>query len=82
MDKLSDLNGQKSYKKYLVHVICQDVQVNDKPFKILFLKDVSFGVLYEQVKASEQLKNMINNLIGKKIGEPLEKLIHTCKLIE
>ena len=25
---------------------------------------------------------MINNLISKKIGEPLEKLIHTCKLIE
>ena len=56
--------------------------VNDKPFNILYIKDVTFGVLYEQVKASEQLKNLINSLINNRIGEPLETLIKTSNVIE
>lgn len=56
--------------------------VNDKPFNILFMNDVTFGVLYEQAKASEQLKIMINNLINNRIGEPLETLIKTSNIIE
>ena len=46
------------------------------------MNDVTFGVLYEQVKASEQLKIMINNLINARIGKPLETLINTSTLIE
>ena len=34
--------------------------INDQPENLVFLKDVSFGVLYEQVKASEKLQNLIN----------------------
>lgn len=66
----------------MIHITCQDVHVNDKPFKILYMNDVTFGVLYEQVKASEQLKIMINNLINARIGKPLETLINTSTLIE
>lgn len=75
MDQQHDNSKQESNKKFLVHIICQEVSVNDKPFKILYIKDVTFGVLYEQVKASEQLKNLINTLINNRIGEPLETLI-------
>ena len=46
------------------------------------MNDVTFGVLYEQVKASQQLKVMINNLINYRIGKPLETLINTSNIIE
>ena len=82
MDQMNDQSKSESSKKFLVHMICQNVFVNDKPFKILYIQDVTFGVLYEQVKASEQLKNLINTLINNKIGEPLETLIQTSKMIE
>ena len=73
---------EMSNKKFLIHIICQDVHVDDKLSKIMFIKDVTFGVLYEQVKASQKLGNMINTLINNKIGQPLETLIKTSKIIE
>jgi hypothetical protein len=49
---------------------------------LLFLKDVSFGVLYEQKKASEKLQNLINQTLNQRIGVPLEALIKTSKTLE
>ena len=49
---------------------------------MLFLKDVSFGVLYEQKKASEKLQNLINQTLNQRIGVPLEALIKTSKTLE
>ena len=68
-------------KKFLINIISEEVFVNDRPFKIIYIKDVTFGLLYESVKASENLKNMINSLINNKISEPLETLIRTCNII-
>ena len=45
----------KSQKKFLVQVIIQQVLVNDKLEQIVFFKDVTFGVLYEHIKAEEKL---------------------------
>ena len=39
-------------KNFLVNIVIKNVMINDKPEKIIFFKDVSFGVLYEQIKAS------------------------------
>ena len=71
MDQIQDLSQNEINKKFLIHINCQEFNINDKPINIIFLKDVTFGVLLEQVKASEQLKNIINNLINKRIGDPL-----------
>ena len=30
---------------------------------ITFFKDITFGVLYEQIKAQQELKNMVNNTL-------------------
>jgi hypothetical protein len=48
----------------------------------VFLKDVSFGVLYEQVKASEKLQNLINQTLNQRIGVPLEALVKSSKNLE
>ena len=45
-------------------------------------KDITFGVLYEQVKAKEQLQNMIDNTMYQKIGVPLKLVVETCQNLE
>jgi len=37
----------------------QEVLVHDKLEQIIFVKDITYGVLYEQIRAQEKLKNMI-----------------------
>lgn len=42
------LNNQNlKNKRFLIQIIYKDIMLNDKPKKIVFFKDVSFGVLYE-----------------------------------
>jgi hypothetical protein len=62
----------------LVHITVQKVKVNDRITNIAFFKDVTFGILYEQFKASEKLQNIINETINDKIGLPLDSLVSTC----
>lgn len=45
-------------------------------------KDITFGVLYEQIKAKEQLQNMIDETMYKKIGVPLKMVVETCQTME
>ena len=49
---------------------------------IAFFKDVTFGILYEQFKASEKLQNIINETINDKIGLPLDSLVNTCNYVQ
>ena len=37
--------------------------LNGIEYTLTFLKDVTFGVLYEQIKAQDQLKRMINKTL-------------------
>ena len=39
--------GENSVKNFLVNIVIKNVMINDKPEKIIFFKDVTFGVLYE-----------------------------------
>lgn len=56
--------------------------VNDKIEKLLFFRDVTFGILYESMKASENLQNLINDTINTRIGIPLNTLVRTVARIE
>jgi hypothetical protein len=47
-----------------------------------FFEDVTFGVLYDQVKNKDLLQNMIANTLYNKIASPLEKVVDTCKNLE
>ena len=67
----------KPQKKFLVQVIIQQVLVNDKLEQIVFFKDVTFGVLYEHIKAEEKLQHLISEILNRRIGIPFETLIKT-----
>lgn len=49
---------------------------------MVFFKDVTFGVLYEEVKGKDLLQNMIDNTLYNKVASPLEKVVDTCKNLE
>ena len=43
-----------------------------------FFKDITFGILYEQIKMQEDLRNIINNTIQKKVSIPMSSVIKSC----
>lgn len=53
--------------------------INGNEFTLTFLKDITFGVLYEQIKAQDHLKRMINKTLQQKIQMPLQTIASTCK---
>ena len=55
----------------LIQIVNKEVKLSNKPHVLTFLKDVTFGVLYEQIKAQDNLKRMVNNTLQQKIGWPL-----------
>jgi hypothetical protein len=48
----------------------------------VFFKDVTFGVLYEQIKANQKLQTMISDTLSYKLSEPLDTLLSSCEHIE
>lgn len=56
--------------------------INDELHYMAFFEDVTFGVLYDQVKNKDLLQNMIANTLYNKIASPLEKVVDTCKNLE
>lgn len=55
--------------------------LNGIEYTLTFLKDVTFGVLYEQIKAQDQLKRMINKTLQQKIQMPLQTIARTCETV-
>lgn len=51
-------------KKFLIQIIYKDIILNDKPKKLLFFKDVSFGILYELFVAQYKFDDMINQTLN------------------
>ena len=42
-------------KRFLIYIIQREVKFNDEAHIMTFFKDITFGVLYEQIKAQEEL---------------------------
>jgi hypothetical protein len=40
----------------------------DEPQTITFFKDVTFGILYKQIKANEVMQGLLNKTLDKKIN--------------
>ena len=47
-----------------------------------YFKDVTFGVLYEQIKGKELLQNMIDSTLYNKLSRPLEIVVDMCQNFE
>ena len=62
---ISQSETQDSNKKvnFLVYIVNKELTINDEVHTFTFLKDITFGILYEQIKAQEELRNMVNNTI-------------------
>ena len=45
--KESNLEPQK--RKFLIYIVNQEIELNEEAVTITFFKDVTFGILYEQM---------------------------------
>ena len=55
--------GSPNKKKFLIYIVTQELFYNDHFQHIAYIKDVTFGVLYEQIRAQDHLQNMLNNAL-------------------
>jgi hypothetical protein len=63
--------------------VSKEVFINDELHVLTIIKDITFGVLYEQIKAQRNLKSIVNTTLKKKIGVPLQAVVNSCQnLIE
>ena len=38
-------------RKFLISIINQEIEFNEEPVTVTFVKDITFGILYEQAMA-------------------------------
>ena len=55
---------------------------NDEIATMTYFKDITFGVLYEQVKAQQQLQSAISQTLQSKMGVPLKNIVTNCRELE
>ena len=63
-------------------VIKQKIMFDGKEAYIVYFKDVTFGVLYEQIKAQKSFQEIINATISHEMRNPLNSIISNCNLLE
>ena len=51
---------------------------NFEQHTIVFIKDITFGVLYEQICAKDKLNHIVYNTCQQKMGLPLSNIIKSC----
>ena len=74
----SQQKGAQSQKNSLVYLESLRQDINGEEHFLTFFKDITFGILYEQIKLQENLRNVINNTIQKKVTAPMETVIKSC----
>lgn len=42
-------------QNFLVYIIKKEFEFNEEPVTVTFFKDITFSVLYEQIKAQDEL---------------------------
>jgi hypothetical protein len=77
LDRASADQGEK--KTQLIYILTQTAFINDEEYTLTYFKDITFGVLYEQIKAKEDLRNMINATLQQNISIPLQACVKSCQ---
>ena len=62
----------------LIYIEALRQDINGEEHILTFFKDITFGILYEQIKLQENLRNTINNTIQKKVSIPMKTVIQSC----
>jgi hypothetical protein len=60
-DEEFDSNGElrDENQKFLIYILKDKTTFKGEPVTITFFKDITFGVLYENLKAQDELLNLI-----------------------
>ena len=74
-------NDELAGNKFLIYILSKVVFLNDEAHTLTFIKDITFGVLYEQIKAQQELRSTVNTTLRKKIGTPLQTIINQCQSV-
>jgi hypothetical protein len=80
--KSSDIMNDKVIENFLITIQSYNMTINDQECVMTFIKDITFGVIHEQVKARERLKNIVVGTLKKNIDEPLTSLISNCEVLK
>ena len=57
----------EQHKKFLINIVMQDIMFDFEMHTIVFIKDITFGVLYEQICAKDKLNHMIYDICQKRM---------------
>jgi len=49
--EVKEPNQEPQQSKFLVYIINQEIELNEEVVTITFFKDITFGILYEQLTA-------------------------------
>ena len=81
-DELHDRQGTSDkHHKFLIYITSKQVYINDELHTLTIIKDITFGVLFEQLKAQQNLRSIVKTTLRKKIGVPLQVVISSCQNI-
>ena len=64
-----DDERESNHKKFLIYIMNQEIEYDEQPVTITYFKDITFGILYDQMLAQDDLQNIIKNNLDKKIGQ-------------
>jgi hypothetical protein len=62
--------------------VTQEVLFNEEISTVTYIKDITFGVLYEKVKVQNKLKDVLTNTLHKKMGAPLDTIVKNIETLE
>jgi hypothetical protein len=84
VNQIDDANQDKAIEGagYLIYIVTQEALFNDEISTITYFKDITFGVLYEQIKLQNQLQTMMSSTLQSKMGNPLGTIVRTIESVE
>ena len=59
----------------LIHIVTQDVLYNDEACTITYFKDITFGILYEQMTSKMKMQSKISKNLQEKVAGPIKQVI-------
>ena len=68
------MDSTSKQKRFLIYIVNQEVEFDEEPVTITFFKDITFGVLYSQIIAQDELQSIITRNLDTKIGNKLDKI--------
>ena len=61
----------------LVYVVTQEVLYNDEPSTITYFRDITFGILFEQMTTKMEMQAKISKILQQKVALPIHRVIES-----